>query len=193
MTRPWKRLRPRDLFHHPDRVAISRSEAGLFASDGVALWNLGAWESNAVTERLHDRDIRHLRASRADFVETHDGDLAELWRAHVGNGPHGCFQARCTPWNGREFALWAVPHPEHGAFPLAISDRVTEALRGEYFRVFTTHPRQRWALITSGFDVVGAVRPIRFDPGDTLAGDAARLVERFRTYLPHGWPSWGPV
>jgi hypothetical protein len=194
--RPWRRLRPRDLFQHPDRVAVVRNETGFTASDGVMLWNLGYWGSNPVTASLRDGRVHHLRANRADDVEEvkeHADDLVERRRATVGGGPEGHFQASRTPWNGREFALWAVHFAEHGVFPLGIGDRITDTLRGEYFRVYARRPADRYALITCGMDVVGVVRPIRFGPGDPLGGDAVRLAERFREYMPHQWPAVGPV
>jgi len=191
--RPWKRLKPRDLFHHPDRVAVTRSAAGCFASDGVVLWDLAYWEPHPVVEALCDHGVHRLRSQRSDRTAEHSEDLALRWQETAGTGPGGCFQARCTPWDGRGFSLWAVPHPEYGAFPLAISDTVTETLRGQCFRLYTASPRQRYALITCGYDTVGAVRPVRFDPGDDLGRDATLLSERFRSRMPHRWPEWGPV
>jgi hypothetical protein len=191
--RPWNRLRPRDLFQHPNRVAIARTDAGFFASDGYLTWNLGYWAANPVADTLCDGRRYRLRTTRADFLEQHDEDLSRHWRTVTGPGLQECFQAKRTPWDGPGFALWAVPHPQYGAFPLPIGDRVSEVLRGQYFRIFTSGPGQRHALITWGFHVVGILRPIRLDWGGDLQKDATLLASRFRTYRPEQWPSWGPV
>jgi hypothetical protein len=189
----WKRLRPFDLFARPQRVTVTRSPAGCFASDGVVLWDLGYWEPNPVTDSLRDGGSYQLRARRADQLDDHADDLVAKWRQAVGAGPDGYFQARRTTWSCRGFALWAVPHTEHGVFPLLIDDSFTEMLRGQYFRIFADKPESRHALITCGYDVIGAVRPLQLDPCDEARADARLLAERFGNTWPHQWPTWGPV
>lgn len=191
--RKWKGLRPFDLFANPHRVTVTRGPEAFFASDRTVIWNLGYWEPNPVTDALRDGHAYRLRASRADQLEGHTDDLTTQWRRAVGAGPDGCYQASRTTWRSFGFALWAVPHPDHGAFPLLIDDRLTETLRNHYLRIFASKPKPRHVLITCGYDVVGAVRPLRLDVYDDRRADAELLTERFQTQRPHLWPSWGPV
>lgn len=191
--RKWSSLRPFDLFTRPERVAVARGPAGLLASDGVVMWNLGYWEPTPVIDSLSDGAVYHLRTKRADLQGRHDEDLPAQWRSAVGAGPDGHFQARRTDWSCLGFLLWAAPRPAHGPIPLLIDDGLTGVLRGQCFRLFTDRPEPGFVLIMCGYDIVGAVRPLRLDADDGHRADARLLTRHLREARPLKWPDWGPV